>query len=902
VRDRSFWRTGALTAAIFGIAIAALYVCGVNAANAQTRRAFLVGEQRYSDPDIPSLTRSDNDAGDLAADLEQVGFDKKNITVATELRGKADFDKRFGAFLATVKEGDIVLFFYSGHGLGVEANNTNYLLLGDVKSLRSYTRGQVTETDRRRDDLISLKMPSFEGAYETDEIAKNGVSVSDVMNAIAAKKPKVSILFLDACRSIIRATTDEREIKRGMTSGSRLLPTKDLPAGSIVVFSASFGETAIETFGYGDHRRNSLFTEVVRSELQRPGQTLIELGQRVSRMVRAFALRGGRQQEPEYFENLGVSDDFALVDSVGAERFQLTQQQCAGADLDWAEISQQPEREALERHRHRFHDCPTAELARRALVSLVGSSEVATPVLPTGSKQVDDCDRLAASDSDPSRPPEVAGVALDKIDFDAATAACEKSIQRNSRIVRFLFNLGRAKFAAANAVRLDDPSRKPLIADARAAYNDAANRGYVAALYSLATLSDYTDADEEEQARANELLLKAANQEFPLAMYELGRRYSKGSFGLQRDLAEAYRWMSKAAESGSVPAMVETAEALFYGQGVAQNPRRAVEWAQRAADSGSDVAKFNLGWYYFRGYRVYNNAGDLTSSSLLPDDTQALLWWGRAAADNNPAAQYWMAAMMERGYGLPSPQPEIAERYYRLAAHGGNEDAEIELARRLIAGRMLVKPENGTNEAIDLLNRALSHGSARAANMLVEIYRNGELDQPKDPALAMKYAFLAIKLSVQADPASQDGNPFFEIDAGIQLAEMAANGQAVDVNDRALLAPDEVDRLQRFYGTVDPEAHKVKIRRLDVPLGGCNYFRKPVWVWDWGRAESPTEPQFRSLERETYCYDNDILRRTLSASFEAARKAKVPFADLINQQIIAAQAQESAQTTRQPHH
>ena len=893
-------RTGAW-AVLFGLAIGALGFLGVDAASAQTRRAFLIGEQRYSDQDIPSLTRSDNDASDLAADLEQVGFDKKNITLATELRGKSDFDKRFQAFLATVKEGDVVLFFYSGHGLGVEANNTDYLLLSDIKSLRTYTRDQVIDADKRRDDIISLKMPSFEGAYETDEIAKNGVSVTDVMNAIADKKPKIAILFLDACRSIIRATGDEREIKRGITSGSRLLPTKDVPAGSMVVFSASFGETAIESFGYADHRRNSLFTEVVRSELQRPGQTLVELGQRVSRMVRAFALAGGRQQEPEYFENLGVGDNFALVDSIGAERFQLTQQQCDGAEVDWAEISQQPEREALERHRRRFHDCPTAELARRALVSLLGSSEVVAPTVAVSSKQVDDCDRLAASESDPSRPPEVPGVPLDKIDFDAATAACEKSIERNSRIVRYLFNLGRAKFAAANALRLDDPARKPLIVKARADYNDAANRGYVAALFSLATLSAYSDASDEEQDHANTLLLKAAIQEFPPAMYELGQRLSKGSFGLQRDLHEAYRWFAKAAESGSVPAMVETGDALFHGRGVAQNPHRGVEWAQRAAESGSDAAKLNLGLYYFSGYRLYNSAGELASTSVLSDETQALLWWGRAAADDNPAAQYYMAQMMERGYGLPSPQPEIAERYYRLAAHGGNEEAEIELARRLLAGRMLVKPENGSNEAIDLLNRALSHGSARAANMLAEIYRNGELGQPKDPVLAMKYAFLAIKLSVQADPTTPDGNPFFEINAGILLAEMAVNGQAVDVNDRALLTPDEIDRLQRFYGAVDPDTHKVKIRRLDVPLGGCNYpYKKAVWVWDWGRAESPTEPQFRSLERETFCYDNDVLRRTLSASFQAARKAKVPFADLINQQIIAAQAQTNAQSTRQP--
>lgn len=907
-RNRIARSASALAAtALIGFSLFGSEAANAQAANAQTantqaasgptRRAFVLGEQRYSDHNIPSLERSDADAGDVAADLEQVGFDRKNITLATDLRAKGDFDKRFTAFLATVKEGDTVFFYYSGHGLGVEANNTDYLLLSDIKSLYSYTRDQMIEADRRRDDIISLKMPSFEGAYENDEIAKNGVSVADLMASIADKKPKIAILMLDACRSLIAATTDEREIKRSATSGSRLLPTKDLAPGSIVMFSASFGETAIESFGFSDHRRNSLFTEVVRSELQRPGQTLIELAQRISRMVRAFALSGGRQQEPEYFENLGVDDNFALVDSVGAERFPFTQQQCDGAQVDWEEISQQPEREALERHRRRFHDCPTAELARRALVSLIDASDVATPTIAAGAKPIDDCDRLAASDSDPARPPEVPGVPLAKIDFDAAVAACEKSTQRNARVPRFLFNLGRAKFAAANAVRLDDPARKPLIDAARAAYNDAVNRGYVAALYDLARLADYADATPQAQDQANDLLLKAANQEFPPAMYELGRRYSDGSFGLQRDLAEAYRWMAKAAESGSVPAMVATAQALFFGRGVAQNPRRAVEWAERAADAGSDDAKFNLGWYYFRGSRVTNPTGDIVPSNVQMDYSQALLWWGRAAEDNNSTAQFNLAYMMERGMGLPNPQPEIAERYYRLAAHGGYEDAEIELARRLRAGRMLVKPENGSNEAMDLLNRALSHGSARAADMLAEIYRNGELDQAKDPLLAMKYAFLAIKLSTLADPTKPDGNPFWEIGAGILLAEMAVNGQAVDVNDRALLNPDEIDRLQRYYGAVDPATRKVKIRMLSVPFCG-GAFPERVWVWDWGRSESPTEPQFRSLERETSCFDNDILRRTLSASFDAARKAKVPFADLIVQQIAAAQAQNSQSQSR----
>jgi hypothetical protein len=66
---KAFGEMGCARAAIFAIAIAALGCLGVDAASAQTRRAFLVGEQRYSDQDIPSLTRSDNDASDLAADL-----------------------------------------------------------------------------------------------------------------------------------------------------------------------------------------------------------------------------------------------------------------------------------------------------------------------------------------------------------------------------------------------------------------------------------------------------------------------------------------------------------------------------------------------------------------------------------------------------------------------------------------------------------------------------------------------------------------------------------------------------------------------------------------------------------------------------------------------------------------
>jgi hypothetical protein len=39
-----------------------------------------------------------------------------------------------------------------------------------------------------------------------------------------------------------------------------------------------------------------------------------------------------------------------------------------------------------------------------------------------------------------------------------------------------------------------------------------------------------------------------------------------------------------------------------------------------------------------------------------------------------------VAQIMENGKGLPAPQPEIAQRYWRLAANHGDAFAQVEFA------------------------------------------------------------------------------------------------------------------------------------------------------------------------------------------------------------------------------
>ncbi len=217
-------------------------------------------------------------------------------------------------------------------------------------------------------------------------------------------------------------------------------------------------------------------------------------------------------------------------------------------------------------------------------------------------------------------------------------------------------------------------------------------------------------------------------------------------------------------------------------------------------------------------------------------------------------------------------------------------------------GFLLVKQEYGEREAVTLLQRSMSQGSPQAALALAQINRNGELrTKEKNPIAAMRLAYRAIELAVLTDPMTEQGNPFYEIGAAHLLVEMAKSGEAVDASGRALLTQEEVERLEHYYGAVDPVTKKVAIRRLFVPIT-CRLKRPGngrsdvswtnhewLWVWDWGRPEAPTEPQMRNIERTSFCTDNADLRNTLVDVYQQAKKNKVSFADLIDPKIKTAQ-------------
>ena len=89
---------------------------------------------------------------------------------------------------------------------------------------------------------------------------------------------------------------------------------------------------------------------------------------------------------------------------------------------------------------------------------------------------------------------------------------------------------------------------------------------------------------------------------------------------------------------------------------------------RRAADAGSLTAMLSLGYLYQEG------------SGTPQSYASAQYWFGKAADGGSSPALFNLGVMYEKGWGMPE-NPEKARQYYRKAAALGNEEARKRLAQ-----------------------------------------------------------------------------------------------------------------------------------------------------------------------------------------------------------------------------
>ena len=222
---------------------------------ANQRVALVIGNAKYAH--APALANPLNDAGDIGAALDRLGFK------VTKLDNVDHFGMIRGlkAFTRAASAAEVALVFYAGHG--IEVDKRNFLIPVDAR----------LQSDR-------------EVEFET-------VSLDLVSRAVEGASG-LGLVILDACRdnpfaAAMKRSGAKRSIGRGL---ARVEPSGE----TLVAYAAKGGSVAADGRG-----RNSPYTTVLLAHVEEPG---LEVGLMFRKVRDAVLKKTNGRQEPFVYGSL----------------------------------------------------------------------------------------------------------------------------------------------------------------------------------------------------------------------------------------------------------------------------------------------------------------------------------------------------------------------------------------------------------------------------------------------------------------------------------------------------------------------------------------------------------------------------------------------------------------------
>lgn len=205
--------------------------------HAEKKVAFVVGNSSYQK--TPKLQNPYNDAAKLSEALKRLGFYVINGMNMT----KVEMDDGIQQFSQQMKDADLVVFFYAGHG--IQINSQNFLIPVDF---------EPSSTENLGAQLVSMDKILYE----------------------MEKSEQTSILFLDACRDnplaekiasdVAKGRSMKLDEKRGIVEISHGLAEVEGKAGTLIAYATQPGNVALDGDG-----ANSPFTEALLEYIEEPG-------------------------------------------------------------------------------------------------------------------------------------------------------------------------------------------------------------------------------------------------------------------------------------------------------------------------------------------------------------------------------------------------------------------------------------------------------------------------------------------------------------------------------------------------------------------------------------------------------------------------------------------------------
>jgi uncharacterized caspase-like protein len=232
---------------------------------AGNRVALVIGNSTYKNAAL--LLNPVNDAAIVAATLKNAVFDVVETRLDLQV---ADMRRTLRDFADQVRDADVAVVYYAGHG--IELEGTNYLI--------------PTDATLERDTDV------YDEAFSLDR----------VLLAIEPAR-QLRLVIVDACRNNpfaekMKRTVGSRAISRGL---ARIEPAT---SNTLVAFAAKAGSTASD-----GNSKNSPYATALVKYIATPGLDL----RRVFGFVRDDVMKAtGNRQEPYVYGTLG-GDDVPLV-------------------------------------------------------------------------------------------------------------------------------------------------------------------------------------------------------------------------------------------------------------------------------------------------------------------------------------------------------------------------------------------------------------------------------------------------------------------------------------------------------------------------------------------------------------------------------------------------------------
>lgn len=261
---------------------------GPRAKPQETRVALVIGNSNYRSAPLDNPA---NDASDLAASLEKLGFQ----VLVRENVGERGLKEAVDTFAKYLQKGGIGLFFFAGHG--IQLKDQNFLMPVDI--------GFDSEAD----------------------VTYKSVSAEYVLSRMAEAGNRINIVILDACRN-----NPLQQSRKSISKGLGVMNVGRAEKGTFIAYATSPGATAADGTG-----RNGIYTKHLLRSLEAPDSDI----DRVFGRVRTSVVQDtSGEQVPWTSSSVIGSFYFDVNEDIAALRRPVTEK--AAAHEAQAEVQEAP--------------------------------------------------------------------------------------------------------------------------------------------------------------------------------------------------------------------------------------------------------------------------------------------------------------------------------------------------------------------------------------------------------------------------------------------------------------------------------------------------------------------------------------------------------------------------------